>query len=196
MRQFLASSRGIFLKGIIIWSLIIGTPLYLANNIFSNYHLHKILDLVENSEKAMIAFNDSIDLTQTSESCWRAGKRIGRIYCGSQLNDWVKSRLAPSSEKLKTELEWQSYNLSTVQPFPFGGEFREPIARYRDHMKAWIKQLSILESCETLICASTATQADNQIKSSFRIAETAFQKALPIPSYLDNRGTIKKIFKN
>ncbi|CAN2175104.1 hypothetical protein MCEMRE26_00147 [Candidatus Nanopelagicaceae bacterium] len=196
MREFLASNRGLFFKGILIWSFALGIPVYLANNIFSNYHLKSVLSLVKNSEDAMSSFNNSMTLTKTSDNCVRAGKRIGRVYCGLELNEWVTSKLAPSSEKLKTELEWQSYSLSTVEPFPFGGEFAEPIARYRDHMKAWIKQLSALENCETVSCASKALDERSEISSTFRIAEIAFENVLPTPSYFGNHSTIKKLFKN
>lgn len=170
-------------------------PLLVANNLFSNYHLKQILNTVERTEDSMEYFGrDRLALTPTANGCYRAGKRVGRIYCGFEMNQWVKDRVVPSAKKLREELTVENYSLRTVEPFPFGGEFAEAIARYSDHLDAWIKLSSTLEECQTFQCFDESLKKPSEITASFKVSKIAFDNVKPKPLLFNSGKRLEKIF--
>ncbi len=154
------------------------------------------MNTVEVTEDAMESFKGKLTLKETSSNCYRAGSVVGRQYCGFEVNNWVKDVVNPASKSLKEELTWESYDLSQVEPFPFGGEFAEPIERYRDHLKAWIKYSTDLEGCQDIACMQKVINTPNNISTSFKISKIAFENVLPRIDLFGSGERLKNVFES
>jgi len=190
-----------YLKSIALGLIVIVTPLVLVvallNYGFSSWHLKQILNTVEKTEAILVDYNERVIFTSTGKpNCFRSGRIVGRVYCGTEIDLWVKNVVVPAALSAKEKSEVEDFFFSSTQPFPFGGEFNQTIAVYARHLKAWGKYLEELSVCQTIDCYDKNTQKENDITISFKIAEREFYSVIPKPDLVGSKKRIEKIFKD
>ena len=81
---------------------------------FSNYYLKEILNSVEKTENIMEDFNARMRLTPTEKSnCFRS-EIVGRVYCGTEINDWVDTKVNSNARLSRIDLEVETFKLNQI----------------------------------------------------------------------------------
>ena len=172
------------------------TLLLLSNLAFSNYHLKQILTSVEKTEEIMETYSSKVSLYPTERSgCYRS-EIVGRVYCGTELDDWVRDKVVIVASNSYTDLSVEQFKFNRINLFPFGSELNESVDAYNDHIDAWLDYYKGSGSCADYSCYYKETDKPYNIRSSFRIAEEAFKSVIPIIDMFDSQVRIKEVFKN
>jgi hypothetical protein len=170
--------------------------LLVLNLAFSNYHLSQVLNSVEKTEEIMETHLDRERLFPTSNSnCYRS-EIVGRVYCGSELNNWVTEKVLISAKNSYTDLSVEKYKLDRKSLLPFGSELNESVDAYRDHIDSWLDYYKTIGTCSDYACYYNENLKPKDISSSFRIAEEAFRSVIPLFDVLNSQARIDEVFKN
>jgi hypothetical protein len=183
-------------KSFIVVVISAVTFLLLSNLAFSNYHLKQVLNSVEKTEEIMETYLSKESLYSTeSSNCYRS-EIVGRVYCGSELDDWVRDKVVIVANNSFTDLSVEKFKLNRINLFPFGSELNESVDAYNDHIDAWLNYYKDMRSCYDYSCYYKEKIKPDNISSTFRIAEEAFKNVIPIVDMFDSQVRIKEIFEN
>jgi hypothetical protein len=183
-------------KSLIVVVISAVTFLLLSNLAFSNYHLKQILTSVEKTEEIMETYSSKLSLYPTERSgCYRS-EIVGRVYCDTELDDWVRNKVVIVANNSYTDLSVEQFKFNRINIFPFGSELNESVDAYNDHIDAWLDYFKGSGSCADYSCYYKETNKPYNIRSSFRIAEEAFKSVIPIVDIFDSQVRIKEVFKN
>lgn len=180
--------------------IIILTTLVLLISIlnlgFSNYHLKSLLNSVEKTEEIMLNLKNRLVLNETADSrCFRS-ENVGRVYCGLELNDWVRDKVSFYAEQSRTNLEVEIFKLNQINVLFFGNELNPTIQEYTNHANAWIDYLERLEGCSDYSCFYSQYQKPNSISSTFKVAEIEFRSVIPVLDLFQSENRIDLIFRD
>jgi hypothetical protein len=121
---------------------------------------------------------------------------VGRVYCGSQLNDWVKTKVNSSASLSRIDLEVETFKLNQINLLLFGNEFKSAVEKYTDHANAWMDYYKRVESCSDYACYYSEITKPNDISTTFRIAELEFKSDIPLIDLFGSGDKLEAIFKN
>jgi len=145
----------------------------------SNFYLGKILVSIESSESTME----------------NANERLSREY--SNIDEYqVVERVKRVSSEARSELIIENYRLKSINVNVMGTEFKPAIQAFTDHSNAWVNWYERLESCTTRDCLSREIDKPNEISPTFRIAEEAFKRVIPIIDLVNAQDRIDDEFRN
>lgn len=182
-------------KSLIVVVISIVLLLLLSNLAFSNYHLKQVLNSVEKTEEIMETYLSKESLYSTERSdCYRS-EIVGRVYCGSELDDWVRNKIVIVASNTYTDLSVEKYRFNRISLFPFGSELNESVDSYNDHIDAWLDYYKDMAGCSDYSCYYKEKMKPGNISSSFRIAEEAFKRVIPIVDMFGSQVRIKEVFK-
>jgi hypothetical protein len=163
---------------------------------FSNYYLKEILNSVEKTEDTMLDFQASVRLTETETyGCFRS-EIVGRVYCGSQLNDWVTTKVNSSARNSRIDVEVETFKLNQINLPLFGNEFKSAVEKYTDHADAWIDYYKRVGNCTDYACYYSEIRKPNDISTTFRIAELEFKSGMPLIDFFGSGDRLEAIFEN
>jgi hypothetical protein len=163
---------------------------------FSNYYLKEILNSVEKTEDIMGDFNARMRLTQTENAnCFRS-EIVGRVYCGTEINDWVNTKVNSNARLSRIDLEVETFKLNEIKLILFGNEFKSAIDKYTDHANTWLDYYKRVESCSDYNCYYSELNKPNDISTTFRIAEVEFKSAIPLIDLFGSKSRLEAIFKD
>ena len=182
-------------KRVLIVISVVLTSLVL-NLGFSNYYLKEILNSVEKTEDTMQDFQARMRLTQTENAnCFRS-EIVGRVYCGTEINDWVNTKVNLNARLSRIDLEVETFKLNELKLTLFGNEFKSVIDKYTDHANTWLDYYKRVESCSDYNCYYSEVNKPNDISTTFRIAEIEFRSAIPLIDLFGSKSRIEAIFEN
>ena len=183
-------------KSFIVVAIATVFLLLLSNLALSNYHLKQVLNSVDKTEEIMETYLTKVSLYSTERSdCYRS-EIVGRVYCGSELDDWVRNKVVIVASNTYTDLSVEKFKFSRINLFPFGSELNESVDAYNDHIDAWLDYYKDMAGCSDYSCYYKEKMKPHNISSSFRIAEEAFKRVIPIVDMFDSEVRIKEVFKN
>jgi hypothetical protein len=183
-------------KSFIVVAISVTLLLLLSNLAFSNYHLKQVLHSVDKSEEIMETYLAKVSLYSTERSdCYRS-EIVGRVYCGSELDDWVRNKVVIVANNSFTDLSVEQFKFNRINLFPFGSELNESVDAYNEHIDIWLDYYKDMAGCSDYSCYYKEKMKPHNISSSFRIAEEAFKSVIPIVDMFDSQVRIKEIFKN
>ena len=163
---------------------------------FSNYYLKEILNSVEKTENIMEDFKARMRLTPTEKSnCFRS-EIVGRVYCGTEINDWVDTKVNSNARLSRIDLEVETFKLNQIKLILFGNEFKSAIDKYTDHANTWLDYYKRVESCSDYACYYSEISKPNDISTTFRIAEVEFKSTIPLLDLFRSGSRLEAIFKN
>jgi hypothetical protein len=176
--------------------VLIVITLLILNLGFSNYYLNKILNSVERTEKIMGDYNTRTRQTDTENpNCFRS-EIVGRTYCGTEWNDWVKEKVYPNAIRSRIDLEVEVFKLNQIKPILFGNEFRMAIEKYTDHANAWLDLFKRVEGCSDYNCYFSEAKKPNEITTTFLIAEIKLKSVVPPIDLFKSKSRLNVIFEN
>jgi hypothetical protein len=163
---------------------------------FSNYYLKEILNSVEKTENVMEDFKARVRLTATENSnCFRS-EIVGRVYCGTEINDWVNTKVNSNARLSRIDLEVETFKLNQIKLILFGNEFKSAIDKYTDHANTWLDYYKRVESCSDYNCYYSEANKPNDISTTFRIAEVEFKSTIPLIDLFGSKSKLESIFEN
>ena len=175
LKAFLRSLSKLQLAAIFIAILV---SLGVINIGLSNFYLGKILVSIESSESIMENVTE----------------KLRREY--SNIEEYkVVERVKRASSEARTELIIENYRLKSINVNLMGTEFKPAIQAFTDHSNAWVNWYERLESCTTRDCLLREIDKPNEISPTFRIAEEAFKRVVPIIDLVNAQDRIADEFK-
>jgi hypothetical protein len=176
LKAFLKSLSKLQLAAIFIAILV---SLGVINIGLSNFYLGKILVSIENSESIME----------------NANQKLKREY--SNIEEYkVVERIRGILSEARSELIIENYRLKSINMNLMGTEFKPAIKAFTDHSNAWVNWYERLESCTTRDCLLRENDKPNEITPTFRIAEEAFKRVVPIIDLVDAEQRITDEFRD
>ena len=175
LKAFLRSLSKLQLAAIFIAILV---SLGVINIGLSNFYLGKILVSIESSESIMENVTE----------------KLRREY--SNIEEYkVVERVKRASSEARTELIIENYRLKSINVNLMGTEFKPAIQAFTDHSNAWVNWYERLESCTTRDCLLQEIDKPNDITPTFKIAEEAFKRVIPIIDLVNAQDRIAEAFK-
>lgn len=144
----------------------------------SNFYLGKILVSIESSESIMENANKKLKREYSNIEEYKVVERVKRIL-----------------SEARSELIIENYRLKSINVNLMGSEFKPAIKAFTDHSNAWVDWYERLESCTTRDCLSREIDKPNEISPTFRIAEEAFNRVIPIIDLVNAQDRIADEFK-
>lgn len=181
-------------KSLIVIAILISA--FILDLGLSNKYLKEILSSVEKTEAIMEDFSASVRLRETARPGCFGSENVGRVYCGSDIDNWVRDKVFPNAEKSRINLEVETFKLNKVRTGFLGNEFEEALQTYTKHANAWLDYLKRIQKCRDYSCYYTEATKPNDISSTFRVAEIGFISVIPVIDIFDSERRIKEIFKN
>jgi hypothetical protein len=77
-----------------------------------------------------------------------------------------------------------------------GTEFKPAIKAFTEHSDSWVDWYERLENCRTAVCFSIELGKSNEITPTFRIAEEAFNRVVPIVDLVNAQQRITDEFRD
>jgi hypothetical protein len=145
----------------------------------SNFYLGKILVSIESSESIMENANEKLKREYSNIEECKVVERVKRIL-----------------SEARSELIIENYRLKSINVNLMGTEFKPAIKAFTDHSNAWVNWYERLESCTTRDCLSREIDKPNEISPTFRIAEEAFKRVIPIIDLVNAQDRIDDEFRN
>ena len=181
-------------KFLILIVIIIST--FILDLGFSNKYLTEILSSVEKTEAIMEDFSASVRLRETGRPGCFGSENVGRVYCGSDIDNWVRDKVYPNAKKSRIDLEVETFKLNQIRTGFLGNEFEGALQTYTKHANAWLDYLKGIEKCLDYSCYYAEVYKPNDISTTFRVAEAGFSSVIPLIDFFDSERRIKDIFKN
>ena len=175
LKAFLRSLSKLQLAAIFIAILV---SLGVFNVGLSNFYLGKILVSIESSESIMENTNEKLKREYSNIEEYKVVERVKRIL-----------------SEARSELIIENYRLKSINVNLMGTEFKPAIKAFTDHSNAWVDWYERLESCTTRDCLSREIDKPNEISPTFRIAEEAFKRVVPIIDLVNAQDRIADEFK-
>jgi hypothetical protein len=176
LKAFQSSLSKLKLAAIFIAILV---SLGVINIGLSNFYLGKILVSIESSESIME----------------NATEKLSREY--SNIDEYkVVERVKRVSSEARSELIIENYRLKSINMNFMGTEFKPAIQAFTDHSNAWVNWYERLESCTTRDCLLREIGKPNEITPTFRIAEEAFKRVIPIIDLVNAQDRIDDEFRD
>jgi len=151
----------------------------LLNIGLSNFYLSKILTSIESSEEIMETAN----------------AKLKNKY--PLLNtEQVLNNIRIVVRDARSALEVENYKLNSINVNMMGTEFKPAIKAFTEHSNSWVDYYKRLEACTTVECFISELEKPNQITPTFRIAEEAFKRVIPILDLVDAEQRIADEFRN
>ena len=160
LKAFLSSLGKFQLAAIFIAILV---SLGVINIGLSNFYLGKILVSIESSESIMENANEKLKREYSNIAEYKVVERVKGIL-----------------SEARSELIIENYRLKSINVNLMGTEFKPAIKAFTDHSNAWVNWYERLESCATRDCLLREIDKPNEITPTFRIAEEAFKRVIPI----------------
>ena len=175
LKEFLRSLSKLQLAAIFI-AIVVSLGVF--NVGLSNFYLGKILVSIESSESIMENANDKLKREYSNIEEYKVVERVKRIL-----------------SEARSELIIENYRLKSINVNLMGTEFKPAIKAFTDHSNAWVDWYERLESCTTRDCLSREIDKPNEISPTFRIAEEAFKRVVPIIDLVNAQARIADEFK-
>ena len=176
IKEFMKAQSKIKIVAFVMGTLI----LFAGMNVgLSNYHLGKILASIESSEYIMENANEKLKREYSNIEEFKVVERVKRI-----------------SGEARSELIIENYRLKSINVNLMGTEFKPAIKAFTDHSNAWVNWYERLESCTTRDCLLREIDKPNEITPTFRIAEEAFERVIPIIDLVNAQGRIADEFRD
>ena len=175
LKAFLRSLSKLQLAAIFIAILV---SLGVFNVGLSNFYLGKILVSIESSESIMENTNEKLKREYSNIEEYKVVERVIRIL-----------------SEARSELIIENYRLKSINVNLMGTEFKPAIKAFMDHSNAWVDWYERLESCTTRDCLLREIDKPNEIRPTFRIAEEAFKRVIPIIDLVNAQDRIADEFK-
>ena len=175
LKAFLRSLSKLQLAAIFI-AIVVSLGVF--NVGLSNFYLGKILVSIESSESIMENANEKLKREYSNIEEYKVVERVKRIL-----------------SEARSELIIENYRLKSINVNLMGTEFKPAIEACTDHSNAWVDWYERLESCTTRDCLSREIDKPNQISPTFRIAEEAFKRVVPIIDLVNAQDRIADEFK-
>lgn len=175
LKEFLRSLSKLQLAAIFI-AIVVSLGVF--NVGLSNFYLGKILVSIESSESIMENANEKLKREYSNIEEYKVVERVKRIL-----------------SEARSELIIENYRLKSINLNLMGTEFKPAIKAFTDHSNAWVDWYERLESCTTRDCLSREIDKPNQISPTFRIAEEAFKRVVPIIDLVNAQDRIADEFK-
>lgn len=150
----------------------------LLNIGISNFYLEKILVSIESSESIMENATEKLNREYSNIDEYKVVERVKRV-----------------SSEARSELIIENYRLKSINVNFMGTEFKPAIQAFTDHSNAWVNWYERLESCTTRDCLLREIDKPNEITPTFRIAEEAFKRVIPIIDLVNAQDRIDDEFK-
>ncbi len=155
------------------------TSLGVLNIGLSNFYLGKILVSIESSESIMENANEKLKREYSNIEEYKVVERVKRIL-----------------SEARSELIIENYRLKSINVNLMGTEFKPAIKAFTDHSNAWVNWYERLESCATRDCLLREIDKPNEITPTFRIAEEAFKRVIPIIDLVNAQDRIDDEFRD
>ena len=175
LKEFLRSLSKLQLAAIFI-AIVVSLGVF--NVGLSNFYLGKILVSIESSESIMENSNEKLKREYSNIEEYKVVERVKRIL-----------------SEARSELIIENYRLKSINVNLMGTEFKPAIKAFTDHSNAWVDWYERLESCTTRDCLSREIDKPNEISPTFRIAEEAFKRVVPIIDLVNAQDRIADEFK-
>ena len=175
LKEFLRSLSKLQLAAIFI-AIVVSLGVF--NVGLSNFYLGKILVSIESSESIMENTNEKLKREYSNIEEYKVVERVKRIL-----------------SEARSELIIENYRLKSINVNLMGTEFKPAIEAFTDHSNAWVDWYERLESCTTRDCLSREIDKPNEISPTFRIAEEAFKRVVPIIDLVNAQDRIADEFK-
>ena len=175
LKAYLSSLSKLQLAAICIAILV---SLGVFNVGLSNFYLGKILVSIESSESIMENTNEKLKREYSNIEEYKVVERVKRIL-----------------SEARSELIIENYRLKSINVNLMGTEFKPAIKAFTDHSNAWVDWYERLESCTTRDCLLREIDKPNEISPTFRIAEEAFKRVIPIIDLVNAQDRIADEFK-
>ena len=175
LKEFLRSLSKLQLAAIFI-AIVVSLGVF--NVGLSNFYLGKILVSIESSESIMENTNEKLKREYSNIEEYKVVERVKRIL-----------------SEARSELIIENYRLKSINVNLMGTEFKPAIKAFTDHSNAWVDWYERLESCTTRDCLSREIDKPNEISPTFRIAEEAFKRVVPIIDLVNAQDRIADEFK-
>ena len=175
LKEFLRSLSKLQLAAIFI-AIVVSLGVF--NVGLSNFYLGKILVSIESSESIMENANDKLKREYSNIEEYKVVERVKRIL-----------------SEARSELIIENYRLKSINVNLMGTEFKPAIKAFTDHSNAWVDWYERLESCTTRDCLLREIDKPNEISPTFRIAEEAFKRVVPIIDLVNAQARIADEFK-
>ena len=175
LKAFLRSLSKLQLAAIFI-AIVVSLGVF--NVGLSNFYLGKILVSIESSESIMENANEKLRREYSNIEEYKVVERVKRIL-----------------SEARSELIIENYRLKSINVNLMGTEFKPAIKAFTDHSNAWVDWYERLESCTTRDCLSREIDKPNEISPTFRIAEEAFKRVVPIIDLVNAQDRIADEFK-
>ena len=175
LKAFLRSLSKLQLAAIFI-AIVVSLGVF--NVGLSNFYLGKILVSIESSESIMENANEKLKREYSNIEEYKVVERVKRIL-----------------SEARSELIIENYRLKSINVNLMGTEFKPAIKAFTDHSNAWVDWYERLESCTTRDCLSREIDKPNEISPTFRIAEEAFKRVVPIIDLVNAQDRIADEFK-
>ena len=175
LKEFLRSLSKLQLAAIFI-AIVVSLGVF--NVGLSNFYLGKILVSIESSESIMENANEKLKREYSNIEEYKVVERVKRIL-----------------SEARSELIIENYRLKSINVNLMGTEFKPAIKAFTDHSNAWVDWYERLESCTTRDCLSREIDKPNEISPTFRIAEEAFKRVVPIIDLVNAQDRIADEFK-
>jgi hypothetical protein len=175
LKAFLSSLSKLQLALIFIGILV---SLGVINIGLSNFYLGKILVSIESSESIMENANEKLKREYSNIAEYKVVERVKGIL-----------------SEARSELIIENYRLKSINVNLMGTEFKPAIKAFTDHSNAWVNWYERLESCATRDCLLREIDKPNEITPTFRIAEEAFKRIIPIIDLVNAQDRIADEFK-
>jgi hypothetical protein len=145
----------------------------------SNFYLGKILVSIESSESIMENANEKFKQEYSNLEEYKVVERVKRTL-----------------SEARSELIIENYRLKSINVNLMGTEFKPAIKAFTDHSNAWVNWYERLESCTTRDCLLREIDKPNEISPTFRIAEEAFKRVVPIIDLVNADQRIANEFRD
>ena len=175
LKAFLRSLSKLQLAAIFI-AIVVSLGVF--NIGLSNFYLSKILVSIESSESIMENANEKLKRELSNIEEYKVVERVKRIL-----------------SEARSELIIENYRLKSINVNLMGTEFKPAIKAFSDHSNAWVNWYERLESCTTRDCLLREIDKPNEISPTFRIAEEAFKRVVPIIDLVNAQDRIADEFK-
>ena len=176
LKAFLRSLSKLQLAAIFI-AIVISLGVF--NVGLSNFYLGKILVSIESSESIMENANEKLKREYSNIEEYKVVERVKKIL-----------------SEARSELIIENYRLKSINVNLMGTEFKPAIKAFTDHSNAWVDWYERLESCTTRDCLSREIDKPNEISPTFRIAEEAFKRVIPIIDLVNAQDRIADEFRD
>jgi hypothetical protein len=176
LKAFLRSLSKLQLAAIFI-AIVVSLGVF--NIGLSNFYLGKILVSIESSESIMENANEKLKREYSNIEEYKVVERVKRIL-----------------SEARSELIIENYRLKSINLNLMGTEFKPAIKAFTDHSNAWVNWYERLESCTTRDCLLREIDKPNEITPTFRIAEEAFKRVIPIIDLVNAQDRIDDEFRD